>query len=306
MVNISRLALSTILLAASLAVMAQTAPDPTLLTKANELFQAQDWEKAAQAFEAVSNADPGNARAWYRLGISLHKLGLYERAIVAHQQALKLMPEQNRSLAMYNIGISYAKISDKGKAFEWLTKAIEAGYSPTVPLTTDPDLSALRDDKTRFQTLVELVDKLTKPCLYGAEHKQFDFWIGEWNVQNPQGQQVGQSRIERIENGCIILENWDSGPAGSGKSINFYDANLHKWRQTWADNTGGVSEFSGVFKDGAMRFEGESHRPDGVKVLRRLTFFNFSADRVRQYSEASTDGGKTWNLDYDFTYLRRQ
>lgn len=305
MVNIGKLALSTIFFAASLAVTAQTAPELSMLTKANELFQTQDWEKAARALETVSVADPGNVRVWYRLGISLHKLGLYERAIVAHKQALNLMPEQNKSLATYYIGASYAKLNDENKAFEWLTMAIDSGYTPTLPLASDPDLSVLREDKTHFQGLVELADKRLKPCLYSQVHKQFDFWIGEWNVQNPQGLQVGQSRIERIENGCIILENWDSGPADTGKSINFYDSNLHRWRQTWADNTGGVSEFSGVFKDGAMRFEGESHRPDGTKILRRLTFFDLSADRVRQYSEASADGGKTWKLDYDFAYVRR-
>ena len=55
-------------------------------------------------------------------------------------------------------------------------------------------------------------ERLVKPCLYSAEHKQFNFWIGEWNVQNARGQPVGTSRIELIENGCIILENWDDGP----------------------------------------------------------------------------------------------
>ena len=66
-----------------------------------------------------------------------------------------------------------------------------------------------------------------------------------------------------------------------------------------------MSEFAGEFKDSAMRFEGESHRPEGTRILRRLTFFNLGLDRVRQFSEASTDGGKTWNLDYDFTYIRK-
>ena len=92
---------------------------------------------------------------------------------------------------------------------------------------------------------------------------------------------------------------------GTGKSLNFYDASLHKWRQTWADSSGGVSEFAGEYKDGALRFEGESHTPVGTKIMRRLTFFNLGPDRVRQFSEASKDDGKTWTVDYDFTYVRR-
>jgi hypothetical protein len=26
---------------------------------------------------------------------------------------------------------------------------------------------------------------------------------------------------------------------------------------------------------------------------------------VRQFSQGSTDGGKTWHIEYDFTYLRK-
>ncbi|MEW6208480.1 MAG: hypothetical protein AB1631_08935 [Acidobacteriota bacterium] len=40
--------------------------------------------------------------------------------------------------------------------------------------------------------------------------------------------------------------------------------------------------------------------------MRRLTFFNLGADRVRQFSERSTDGGKTWAVGYDFTYIRKK
>jgi hypothetical protein len=141
--------------------------------------------------------------------------------------------------------------------------------------------------------------------LYQQEHKQFDFWIGEWNVQNSQGQPVGTSSIQRIENGCIIQENWIGGQGGTGKSLNFYDSSLHKWRQTWADSSGGVSEFAGEYKNSAIRFEGESHAPNGTRTFRRLTFFNLGPDRVRQFSEASNDEGKTWTVDYDFTYVRR-
>ena len=37
-----------------------------------------------------------------------------------------------------------------------------------------------------------------QPCST-AEHRQFDFWVGDWVVHNPQGQQVGTNRIEKIE-----------------------------------------------------------------------------------------------------------
>jgi len=72
-----------------------------------------------------------------------------------------------------------------------------------------------------------------KPCS-AAEYRQFDFWLGEWNVFNPDGKPAGQSRIEQISGGCAILENWSSGGgAFTGKSLNIYDRNDKQWHQSW-------------------------------------------------------------------------
>lgn len=103
-----------------------------------------------------------------------------------------------------HLGASYAKLKDKDKAFESLTKVLNAGNSLVATLTSAPDLTSLRDD-ARFKELLTLSHRLTKTCLYQAEHRQFDFWIGEWNVQNPQVQPVGSSSIQRIEDGCANL-----------------------------------------------------------------------------------------------------
>jgi hypothetical protein len=148
-------------------------------------------------------------------------------------------------------------------------------------------------------------DAKTSPCVFNQEHRQFDFWVGEWDVMN-KDKKIATSSIQRIVSDCIIFENYSQQDGYTGKSFNFYDAALGKWRQTWVDRMGSVSEFVGEVKDNAMRFEGETHRRDGVKVLRRMTLFNLGAERVRQYSERSLDGGKTWSVAYDFTYLRRK
>jgi hypothetical protein len=42
----------------------------------------------------------------------------------------------------------------------------------------------------------------------------------------------------------------------------------------------------------------------GKALIRRLRFYNLGADRVRQLSEGSEDSGKTWTVEYDFTYNR--
>jgi hypothetical protein len=143
------------------------------------------------------------------------------------------------------------------------------------------------------------------PCPSKAEYRQFDFWLGEWDVTD-HGEKIATSSIQSIVGGCIVFENYSQGDGYTGKSFNFYDAALGKWRQTWVDAFGNVSEFSGEFRDGAMRYEGETHRAEGRKVLRKMILTKLDADHVRQYSERSLDDGKTWSVAYDYIYVRRK
>ena len=143
------------------------------------------------------------------------------------------------------------------------------------------------------------------PCKTRPEYRQFDFWVGEWDV-TAGGQTVASSTIQRLAGECIIFENYSQPDGFAGKSLNFFDAASGKWRQTWVDAAGNVSEFAGEFRDGAMRYEGESHLRDGRRVLRKMIVYNLSPERVRQYSERSTDGGKTWSVAYDLLYVRKK
>jgi hypothetical protein len=55
-----------------------------------------------------------------------------------------------------------------------------------------------------------------------------------------------------------------------------------------------------------MRFKWDSPNPDGTLGLGRLTFSKLENGNVRQHSETSSDGGKTWKTAYDFTYIKRK
>jgi hypothetical protein len=143
------------------------------------------------------------------------------------------------------------------------------------------------------------------PCPTKPEYRQFDFWVGEWDV-TAQEKKIATSSIQRIVGDCIIFENYSQLDGYTGKSFSFFDAILGKWRQTWVDGTGNVGEYVGSYGESAMRFEGETHRSDGKKILSRMTLTKLGPDRVRQHSERSLDGGKTWAAGYDFVYVRRK
>jgi hypothetical protein len=271
------------------------------MSEAEALFQAQKWADARRAFEALTKVEPANGRAWLRLGGALHALGQYAEAARALERAVEIL---RGPIAMYNLACAYARLNDKERAFEWLNKAINAGFPQVSLMPQDEDLATLRDD-ARFKEVLALGERLTKPCLYAPAHRQFDFWIGEWDVQMG-GLPAGTSRIERILDGCVIFENWTGARGGTGKSFNFYNPATRKWQQTWVDSTGNVLELAGDFKDEKMQFSGETRQADGKRTLHRLTFFQLSGERVRQFWEQSTDNGQTWTTAFDGIYTRKK
>lgn len=138
-----------------------------------------------------------------------------------------------------------------------------------------------------------------------AEHGQFDFWVGRWEV-SPTGQDrvVARSLIEKLYDGYVIRENWAplKGPAGG--SLSGYDPVRKAWRQTWADGSGGWADFQGGRDGPAMVLTGAWPTGDDKARTVRMTYSQLPDGAVRQRGEESLDGGKTWTPSFDFTYRR--
>ena len=150
------------------------------------------------------------------------------------------------------------------------------------------------------------------PCS-GNKYREFDFWIGEWEVFMKNGKKSGDSRISLILDSCTILEEWKSANATkgiyyAGKSFNTYNAATQQWQQVWVDNVGGSTEYlKGAFKDNKMEFL-TSPFPFNKDTLaiRKLSFYNLGPDKVRQHGEISKDNGVTWATEYDLEYRRKK
>lgn len=141
------------------------------------------------------------------------------------------------------------------------------------------------------------------PCSDPA-YRQFDFWIGHWEVYNPEGQRVGQNRITVEQNGCVLREHWVGAGGGTGESFNIYDRSRDVWHQTWVSAQGVLLLLEGGLNEqGQMTLSGTTKRPDGT-VMNRITWTPLSADQVRQHWETSTDAGKTWQTAFDGLYQR--
>ena len=142
------------------------------------------------------------------------------------------------------------------------------------------------------------------PACTSTEHHQFDFWIGDWEVTLPNGKHAGTNKIEPILTGCVLRETWSGAGGMHGTSYNIYDAKQRRWHQTWVDDHGSLLELNGAFEDGKMVLTGERKDPDGTS-LQRITWSPAGADGVRQLWESSTDGGKTWEVQFDGRYRKR-
>ena len=136
-----------------------------------------------------------------------------------------------------------------------------------------------------------------------AEYRQFDFWVGEWEVTTPAGKPAGRNRIERILDGCALQEHWTGAGGDSGTSLNFFDAATGKWNQLWVDGSGQALRLAGTVREGQMVLEGTTTRANGTLVQQRITWSPGSDGRVRQLWESSPDG-KTWRVVFDGSYAR--
>ena len=292
--------LCTIVFAVLTAVAATQDAD----SQAEAAYQQKNWPEAARLYSILTQKEPDKGLYFYRLGVAEQSQGQYEAALGAFNQAkAKGAPAPTVD---YNLACVYARMNRHEEAITQLQEAMAKGFSQPDQLATDPDLESLRSD-AKFPELVKQAKHNQQPCEYDAESRQFDFWIGDWHVSRTSGgPQVGASHIEKAIGGCVIWENWTSlGTNYFGKSYNTFNQNLKRWEQFWVDNQGGMIHFFGGLKDGTMDFYTDDvPQPDGSKLRRHLQFFNLGPDKVRQFSQGSTDGGKTWNVEYDFTYVR--
>jgi hypothetical protein len=147
------------------------------------------------------------------------------------------------------------------------------------------------------------------PCA-AAQQKQFDFWVGEWDLTWP-GAKAGEvghgtNSIKRIMDGCVVQENFSGADSMHlrGTSVSTFDLKSGIWKQTWVDNEGGYLDFIGEFKVGQMILQREAVR-NGTKILQRMVWKNISANEFDWSWESSQDGGKTWQVNWPIHYKRR-
>ena len=134
-------------------------------------------------------------------------------------------------------------------------------------------------------------------------YRQFDFWLGEWEVRGPAGRLAGVNRITSEYGGCVIHERYDTERGYKGESLNTFDAGRKVWHQTWVDSAGLLLLLEGGLRGSQMVLEGEAIDPNGKRTRHRITWTPNDDGSVRQFWESTDDKG-AWSVAFDGRYTR--
>lgn len=145
----------------------------------------------------------------------------------------------------------------------------------------------------------------TCPCCTEI-HSEFDFWIGSWEVTNPNGTKAGTNTLTKVEGKCVLKENWVSATPGyTGTSNSFYNLKTKQWEQIWIDNQGASLHLKGykVGNQMILKTDKEANK-DGQLFFHRVTWTDNEDGTVRQLWETITN--KNVTVAFDGLYKRKE
>jgi hypothetical protein len=151
------------------------------------------------------------------------------------------------------------------------------------------------------------------PCST-PEARQFDFWIGEWDLTWPAEQAGGEpgeimtgiNQITQLYGPCVVEENFSTSDGSfRGHSVSVYDEKDARWRQTWVDSAGAYLSFSGGSEDGDMVLSTEPVESEEGVLINRMVFSDITPDSLFWRWRRTTNGGDTWIDRWTITYQRR-
>jgi hypothetical protein len=168
-----------------------------------------------------------------------------------------------------------------------------------------------------------------------ATARDFDFWIGSWNVRNRRLRErlVGSEDWEEFDAKVVarpLLDGFgnedefrvESGVGARlkpgtdavshrgfvGMAFRFFDPDRRRWSIYWADSRRpGVLDppvFGGFSGDVGV-FEGDDTH-DGTPVRVRFTWTGVAGPTPRWEQAFSTDGGTTWETNWVMDFTRAE
>lgn len=149
-----------------------------------------------------------------------------------------------------------------------------------------------------------------KSCNEDSIHCLLDFWIGKWNVYDTSGSIIGTNNIEKILNGCAVMENWKDTDGSEGKSLFYVDNFSNKWKQVWVTDIAnypfGQKEKELVsFGSDSVIFMGRINY-NGKIILDRTILSKENDGSVIQIIQLSRNNAESWKTVFKGIYIKNE
>jgi len=168
-----------------------------------------------------AQVEPSSTQGWFDLGVKRHEARDFRGAAEAYEKARQLgyvpRPILNTRLAR-----AFAQADEKDKAFAILQQMATNGFGPADMLNAEDELIPLRSD-ARWKTITDQMNRNAHPCQLSPGYRQFDYWLGEWDVEIG-GRKFARSSIQLVLDECVIFENYTDAKGYAGKSFSIWDA----------------------------------------------------------------------------------
>lgn len=253
-------------------------------------------------YAALVDSESTDGRAWYQLAGDARDAGRTDIASSALDMA------QQYEFSPLAIGLERARVAVLDKQPQAAVAALQAiadsGFTSVRALTNDETINSLAGNAA-YDELVATMSEQAFPCEHLERFRDFDFWIGDWEVRGASGQLAGYNTIRAEQRGCVITEFWTDIFGGTGMSINYLDEASGLWTQVWTAESGSQIIIKGGMTDEGMSLAGTLHGVGGDTTLPFRGLWTPLPDgRVRQYFEQSNDEGETWTPWFEGFYSR--
>ncbi len=183
------------------------------------------------------------------------------------------------------------------------------GFSIAVLVTSGIDVSAAVSHSSNT------------PCSE-TDARQFDFWVGDWNVHNRNRQpgsdnpawfDTGEAtdRVESVLDRCAVIELWRGRLTFGdllGFSLRAFNPLSHEWDLLLLWPPPDHPRFGllhGSFHHRRGEFFFDSADAEGRPIRNRYTFSDISRESLRWDSAVSSDKGLSWKTTWIMEFTRR-
>jgi len=151
--------------------------------------------------------------------------------------------------------------------------------------------------------------KKNTPIARVVPNTPFNFLIGNWASYSREATFAAYCHVKPIAAGSALEIHLEKPDGTMSVGLIYSDAMDERWKLTWVgpddDNlTGnGVRYYTAGSDSNRFIFSGNTVLK-GKSVLDRYVFENVNTDTVVKSYEISTDNGRSWDVEYKFTFKK--